>query len=94
MDVSKTNPSPIFALSDSDEFAMRRKKLKKTNEESVVIDKPDSYDSLCSLLEDKPVPNLPNIEEIRKRMENGEYQVDYEKLASKILQLEKLWLND
>ena len=94
MDIPKTAANLVFTLPDSDEFVSRRKKIKKNNEESVEINKPDSSESLCSLLENKPAPTLPNIADIRERIENGEYQVDYEKLASKILQLEKLWFND
>lgn len=92
MDIPKTNPAVKFLLSESDEFIARKKKLKK-NEESVIVSKDESDNSIYTLLEAQDAPKLPDIEAIRNKIANNEYKINYDALAEKMLQLENLWLD-
>ena len=42
-------------------------------------------------LSEKPIPNLPDIEALQKDVQQGHYQVDYEALADKLIELDGLW---
>lgn len=92
MDVSKINQAIQFTLSESDEMIVRKKKEKK-KEESVIVSKNMSEESVSAILEKHEAPALPNFELIKEKILNNEYKVDCEKLAEKMIELEKLWID-
>lgn len=92
MPISNVNQIARFIMSEADEIIVQKKKKKK-NQESVVISDHMREDMLGSLLESTMSPELPNLDMIRAKIQNNEYQVDYEKLAESMLELEKLWVD-
>ena len=90
MPISNVNQIARFIMSETDEMIVQKKKKKKKNQESVVISDHMREDMLGSLLESTVAPELPNLDMIRAKIQNNEYQVDYEKLAESMLELEKL----
>lgn len=91
MDISKMNQAVQFVLSESDEIISQKKKVKK-KEESVIVSEKIHEEAIYTLLEAEKAPELPDLEMIRQRISNNEYHIDYEKLAERMLELEKLWL--
>ena len=92
MPISNINQTARLILSETDEMVVQKKKKKK-NQESVVVSDQIREDMLGSLLESKEAPELPDLDMLRNKIQNNEYQVDYEKLAESMLELEKLWVD-
>lgn len=81
--------SPVFQSVINEVKPENKKKLssktQKSNEnESFRADET----KLFSVLEEYPAPEVPNLEEVRQKILNNEYQVDYERLAESLLKLE------
>ena len=91
MPISKITPASRFVLSESEELVTQKKKQKRKQESVIVSDKL-RQDMVSSLLEAKAAPELPDLDMIRSKIQNNEYQVDFEKLAESMLELEKLWV--
>ena len=94
MDISKINPVLQFLVSESDEIKAYKRRDKK-KEDSIIVSKKKMQDSICDLLETQKAPEFSDvdIENIREKIMNNEYKVDYDRLAEKMLELEKLWLD-
>jgi len=91
MDINKIAPPIQFLLSESDEIVAQKKKNRKKDNATLDIDH-SVEETTASFFETEATPELPNLEAIRQKIINNEYQIDYEKLAKRMMEIEKLWI--
>lgn len=90
MSISRIPDTTTVAFSvDSDEKIAKKKKIQK--DEVPVESVTTKNNSVKQLLSQKKAPQLINVEVIKQQISKGNYQIDVEKVAASIMDLDKLW---
>ena len=90
MSISRIPDTTAVAFSvDSDEKIAKKKKIQK--DEVPVESVTTKNNSVKQLLSQKKAPQLVNVEVIKQQISKGNYQIDVEKVAASIMDLDKLW---
>ena len=88
MDISKL--APVFqSVINEEKISKKKRKLKETE----ATNSPDTVNeidenNILTALENHRPPEPPNLESIKSKILNNEYEVDYERLAQSLLKIE------
>lgn len=66
-------------------------KKRKVIEKSVEVESSCLNEGVRSKLQDVPILKPQDIEKIKQSYHSGTYQINYEKIADKLIQLDRLW---